>query len=196
MLISEFLIIFAAILAASALLSYTVKRIRLLYVIHRLKRIDGVTVEICSYPSFFAPRPTRRIAARISVGGRCYAVRIFNGVSGAHSVHLASPKFASVSIKSASVTKARIFGRQVSAVKLEGGATHFARTVIMKPEGDREGDVPVMLFNPAPRELTYVTPEKNSIRVAFTGDTVMGMRIFTRSTFENFIDRSSRGFYT
>ncbi len=196
MLISEFLILIATIVAASVILTYTVKRLKLLYTVSCLGKIDGVHVEIDSYLSFFIPRPTRTAAARVTVGDKVYSVRIFNGISASHSVHFASRKFASVSIKTPGATKARIFGRHVSAVKMDSGSAHFARTVIMPPMQDEGCLIPVIIFNPAPRELTYVTPEKNSIKVAFTGDTVMGVRIFTRSTFANFIDRSSRGFYT
>ena len=52
--------------------------------------------------------------------------------------------------------------------------------------------VPVLLFNPAPKELSYVTREKTSINVAFTGDEVYGFRVFTVSTFVIYVDRATR----
>ena len=52
--------------------------------------------------------------------------------------------------------------------------------------------VPVLIFSPAPNEVSYVTETKNSIRVAFSGDRVYGARIFTASTFLTIADREYR----
>lgn len=51
---------------------------------------------------------------------------------------------------------------------------------------------PVLIFNPAPGEVSYVTEEKTSIKGAFTGDSVLGTLIFTSSTFPAFAERELR----
>lgn len=50
----------------------------------------------------------------------------------------------------------------------------------------------ILLFSPAPYEVSYVTEERSTIRLAFTGDELYGYRIFTPSTFVTFIDREKR----
>ena len=196
MLVSEFLVIAAVIYAAISVTKYLFRRIRLYITIKSLSKTEGVYVHIESILPFLLPKTSRMPAAVVSVWGRTYAVRIFNSISGAHTVHFASPKFVSVSVKAPGATKARIFGRRVTAVKLDSESAYFARTVILPEMTDTVCDETIMIFNPAPRELTYVTREKSSVRVAFSGDTLMGMRVFTRKTFANFIDRASRGFFT
>ena len=52
--------------------------------------------------------------------------------------------------------------------------------------------VPVWIFNPAPGEVSLVTEEKTSIKLAFTGDTVYGEQIFTASTFAAYAERVFR----
>ena len=59
-------------------------------------------------------------------------------------------------------------------------------------ELSRKKIVPVLIFNPAPHDVTYVTPEKNKVVAAFTGDTVYTEKIYTASTFVTFADRYAR----
>jgi len=44
----------------------------------------------------------------------------------------------------------------------------------------------------APGELSYVSKEKTSVKIAFTDDEVYGMKVFTSSTFASYADRMSR----
>ena len=52
--------------------------------------------------------------------------------------------------------------------------------------------VPILVFNPAPSNLTYVSDEKTSIKLAFTGDEFRGIKIFTGTSAANFLEREAR----
>ena len=52
--------------------------------------------------------------------------------------------------------------------------------------------VPVLILNPAPNEVSYVTEKKTSIKVAFTGDEVYGQKIFTATSFVSYAERMKR----
>jgi hypothetical protein len=51
--------------------------------------------------------------------------------------------------------------------------------------------VPILVFNPAPSNLTYVSDEKTSIKLAFTGDSFRGIKIFTGTSAANFLEREA-----
>ena len=194
MTITEFILLLILLWVIVSLVCFSVKRIRLLVSVLKLGKINGVSVEIISYLAFIAPKPLKTPAARITVRDKTYSVRIFNGKGALYATHIANERYAVVFLKSAGAPKVRFFGRRHVRVTQMKSSVYFPRTVIMPPREENE-DIPVMIFNPAPRELTYVTPEKNSIRVAFTGDSVNGEMIFTMGTFARYIDRDSRGFF-
>ncbi len=193
MTVTEF-ILWAILLALAVIfIVYVAKRIRLMFSILSLGKIEGVSTQDLYPPAFFSPNVTKRPAVLVKVRDKCYAVRIFNGKNSFHAVHVANEKYASVFLKSAGAVKVRRLGRKVIR-HVQDATVYFPRTVIL-PQNEQSECIPVLLFNPAPREVTYVTPEKTSIKAAFTGDKVNGNLIFTRSTFERFIDRDSRGFF-
>ena len=182
------LIVIAALLLLRAV-TFLIERSRLLISVLGLSSIDGVTVRIDFGIAFFLPWVTRRTAATVTVGAKRYAIRLFNGRSSMHAVHIASPEYAAVYIKGDGDTG---LGNQLS---YSSSGVHIPRCVYMPPRIIREGDIPVTVLCPAPSELTYVTEAKTSVRIALTGDLVGAERIFTRRTLERFIDRDSRGFY-
>ena len=52
--------------------------------------------------------------------------------------------------------------------------------------------IKVIILSPEPLDLTYVTKEKTSIKIAFSGDEVNGQRVFTAKNFAIFADRENR----
>ena len=191
MTLLEFAIIVGALIVSYKILFFTVKRTRLLITVMRLAKLPGVTLEDTRPLVFFSPFVSRKPVTRVKVYSKFYAVRLFSGKSSLYAVHIASREYAAVFMKSGGATKARRIGRSLKAVN-EGSRVYFPRTVIMKPMQALPDDKEIMLFSPAPRELTYVSEKRTSIKIAFTGDEVYGMKIFTNSTFINFIDRSTR----
>lgn len=194
MTLLELAIIIAALIAVYKMAVFEWKRISLLICVLKLRRLDGTEVEICNVFAALLPIITRKPVYRVKVYSKSYAVRLFSGKSYLHAVHIVNREFAAVFMKSGGAVKVRRFVRSMRAVH-EDSRVYFPRTVIMKPMEKNPDDTEVMIFSPAPRELTYVSESRTSIKVAFTGDEVYGMKVFTKTTFANFIDRDTRGFY-
>ena len=191
MRVIEFIIILAALIIIFRLIRFTAKRLSLLISIMKLGNIEGVRIECVRYLYFFAPGITKAPVCKISVRGKTYSVKLFHGKGHTHAAHIVNAEYASLFMKSAGAVKVRRFVRSMRAVH-EEARVYFPKTVFIPKWETESGEIPVLLFSPAPRELTYVSPERTSINVAFTGDEVYGMKIYTRTTFSNFIDRSSR----
>ena len=191
MTLLELAIIIICIVLIYKVIHFTLKRLFLFLSVMRLSRIAGISLEELRPLAFFYPRVTKKPVVRVKIFGCSYAVRLFSGKSSLYAVHIANREYAAVFMKSGGAVKVRRFVRSMRAVH-EGSRVYFPRTVIMKPIECRPDEREVMIFSPAPRELTYVTEKRTSIKVAFTGDEIYGMKIFTKTTFSNFVDRESR----
>lgn len=191
MTLLELTIIIILIVYAYKIIRFMAKRLFLFLSVLRLSRIAGISLEELRPLAFFYPRVTKKPVVRVKIFGCSYAVRLFSGKSSLYAVHIANREYAAVFMKSGGAVKVRRFVRSMRAVH-EGSRVYFPRTVIMKPIECRPDEREVMIFSPAPRELTYVTEKRTSIKVAFTGDEIYGMKIFTKTTFSNFVDRESR----
>lgn len=194
MTLLELTIVIILIYAAYKIIFFETKRISLLLSVLKLRRLPGTEVEICNIFAALLPVITKKPVYRVKVYSKSYAVRLFSGKNYLHAVHIVNREFAAVFMKSGGAIKVRRFVRSMRAVH-EDSRVYFPRTVMMKPMEKNPDDTEVMIFSPAPRELTYVSENRTSIKVAFTGDEVYGMRVFTKTTFSNFIDRDTRGFY-
>ena len=193
MTILEFIILTLMIYLTVKLICYTVARVRLYFSVLALGSISGVSLVSLSPVAFILPFVTKRAAAYVSVRDKTYAIRIFNGRGMAYAAHIASARYATVFMKSGTVARARRV-RDGFRTVAEGSRVYRAKTLLL-PDMTEPGVTPLLVFVPEPRELTYVTKKRTSIRVAFVGDEVFGIRVFTKRTLVSFIDRDSRGFY-
>jgi len=189
-LLELFLIITLAFILALAI-RFLIKRISLLHGILSLGKTEGVELESINYLAFFIPKITKRAAFTVRVGRRTFTVRLFSGKGKGHAVHMASEEYAATYMKSGGAVTVKNTPRGKVAIE-DSARVYFPRTVIMPTEELRQSEGSVIIFSPAPRELTYVTPAKTAIEVALTGDEVFGSRVFTKTTFINYIDRLSR----
>ena len=194
MTLLELAIIIILIYALYKMIVFLLKRLALFITVTSLGRLAGVWVTDLRPFAFFSPFISEYPVARVKVYQKAYAIRLFSGKDYLHVVHLANREFAAVFLKSGGATKVRRFVRSMRAVR-EASRVYFPRTVIIKPIKSDPDDTEIMIFSPAPRELTYVTESRTSIAVAFTGDEIYGRKIFTKTTFKNYIDRDTRGFY-
>lgn len=127
-----------------------------------------------------------------------YLIRLYSGGGDFSSVHFVNEKYSAVYIQVKGAS--RVHRARVNTPSLTGGINIGTRVYILPefkvPEdiSKRRGlrVVKVFLLNPAPSAMTYVTEEKTSIQIAFTGDEFYGMKVFTASTFVNHADRESR----
>ena len=193
MTLLEFSLIVISIMIIVKIFLFTKRRLSLLHAVLKLKKIDPVGVQITNFSALLSKKVTKKPFAKVTVGSKTYAVRLFNGKGFKHAAHIVNERYASVFLKTGGATKVRTLARR-AIVTHEAARVYFPRTVFL-PEIENDGEIPVLLFTPAPRELTYVTEERTSIKAAFTGDEVFGFKVFTKTTFANFIDRDSRGFF-
>lgn len=194
MTLVEFAIIIAALIVIIKIFLFAKRRLSLLFSILSLKKIDTVTVHITNFFALVSKKVTKKPFAKITVGDKIYAIRLFNGKGHSHAAHIVNESFASVFLKTGGAVKVRTLSRHAFAVK-EAARVYFPRTVFLPDTAGYPDEIPILIFSPSPRELTYVTAERTSIKAAFTGDEIFGFKVFTKTTFANFIDRDSRGFF-
>ena len=194
MTLIEFALIVLALTIVIKVFLFTKRRLSLLFSIKKLSKIDTVEVEITNPYAILSKKVARKPFAKIKVRDKIYAVRLFNGKGFSHAAHIVNESYATVFMKTGGAVKVRMFVRKVAAVH-EAARVYFPRTVFLPDTTNESGEIPILLFSPSPRELTYVTKERTSIKAAFTGDEIFGVKVFTKTTFANFIDRDSRGFF-
>ena len=194
MTLIEFAMIITEIIIVTKIFLFTKRRLSLLISVLKLNKIETVSVKITNPIAVFSKRVTKKPFAKVTVGYKTYAVRLFNGKGHSHAAHIVNSSFASVFLKTGGAVKVRTLARHAFAVN-EASRVYFPRTVFLPDTSSDKEENEILLFSPSPRELTYVTAERTSIKAAFTGDEVFGFKVFTKTTFANFIDRDSRGFY-
>ncbi len=205
MRILEVLIFIIALVILYKLTAYFTRRIRGILRIKSLRKGCGLTVKFLRSPilSFFRVGASPDIA--VEIGDDIYLLRIINGKGASRHLHFASKSFY-VTFSSMRITLGALLnvGRKYKVTKGSGYQTTSNHSVKIlkeldipeeykiKNEFDNRKIIPVLLLNPAPQEVNYVTEERTSIKAAFEGDMVYGQRIFTASTFEIFADRAKR----
>ena len=173
------------------------KRISLLKRIYSLKR--SCNAKITLHKSPFRPmwRATADPDMTIEILDTVYLVRIYSGGGSLHSVHFASEKFSCVYLRLRPSQRSP-HGTGASSLAMSSGINLSAKVHVIDPlavptvEADGKRYVRVIIFNPAPGVLSYVTPEKTSIKIAFTGDDLWGVKVFTDFTFIRYAERMMR----
>ncbi len=108
-------------------------------------------------------------------------------------VHFASPEYI-VSFRRFKFVL--VFGHSSFAISHgyvhQDGFNYGCRVRIMPPHNhvmtvEGKKNIDVYLFNPTPHTVSYVTPEKTSIRMARVDAEIFGNRVFTGSTFYEYI---------
>ena len=195
--IIRYILIALCIYLCIRLLYFLYKRARMLIKIYSLRKECNAKISLHRIP--FLPMWIRSEKPDITVEilDTVYCIRLYSGISGNRYVHFCDKEY-SVAYKSVRtmVTPARAAVAKVapSAVKISYSAGGRVRIIkqMCCPEANKKRVVRVLLFSPAPHEVSYVTEEKSTIKLAFTGDELYGYRIFTPSTFVIFADRERR----
>ena len=191
--IIQLLLTVAVIVFVIGVCNQLYRRIYLVRVIKRISLIEGVSARWLENPFVSLIRLSETPEILVTVYDDTYLIRLYNGVGGGNAVHFATEKFTVCysRIKTAVYTPKR--GRLFTLRGFNVGARVKVMPDLRIPEGLCPSEyTEVILFNPAPTEVSYVVKEKTSIKVAFTGDAIFGRRIFTTSTFEIFVDREAR----
>ncbi len=174
------------------------RRLSLHIKIMRMGRLGDVEVRTLRSPLSSLLKITDKPSYSVRVNGVVYYVRVYNGVGAGKVVHFASERY---TVRFTRLVTAS-YSHSRGGKRLHGfsrGVSVGSKVIILPPLSVPQ-DHPaglaaceVMIFNPAPGEVSYVTEERTRIEVAFTGDEIYGTKIFTKKTFATFIDRVSRG---
>ena len=178
-------------------LSWFIKRTIFIFNIYSLKKLCNATITLQTFPY----RPMWAVSEgediRIEIGNTVYLVRIYSGGGGMSSVHFANKNYSCVYLRLRAANRAPQ-GTGANSLAMSGGVNISSKVICLPdfpvPEGE-SGDkrlVRVLLLNPAPSVLSYVTDEKTSIRIAFTGDEMYGIKVFTPDAFLRFAERMKR----
>ena len=195
--IVELLIVIFLIWLSFTVLSLIWARTRLVGKINRLKVDASAQITYNRLPHISLLRLSRTPDLTVRAGNTLYLVRLYNGGGIDKVVHFASPDFTVKfsRMKTASYTSRSRGGTVFSRLGFSVGARviPISRLDTSRYEWEKGVKVvPVLIFSPAPGEVSFVTEEKTSIMVAFTGDEIYGTRIFTVSTFVSYVERAYR----
>ena len=198
-IINVLLFIIACVLLVR-FVGWTYKRIRMIRKLKRLVKEHDGELRFLKFPflpnAFTSEKPD--ISVRIL--DTVYLIRLYSGGGFTKFVHFASPNY---SVRYSRVKTGRfvINGRIRSRfITFADSAFNVGTKVIILPNFPIPTDdrfygknlVRVLLFNPAPNEVSFVTEQKTSIRTAFLGDEMYGIKVFTGSGFIAYADRETR----
>jgi hypothetical protein len=138
------------------------------------------------------PRP-RKGAITLKILDTVYTLRLYSGGSGVKSVHFLDRRYSVICTRTAigvpAVSRLRGKARLITTDSLNLGARVC---VLDAPDESAEGTVEVILFNPAPMEVSYVDGTGSSVKLAFAGDEMHGKLVFTLSSFISYAERRYR----
>lgn len=182
------------------------KRIFLVTKLKELKKTSDAKIKYHTLPFFSLLRFSEKPEITVEIGNRVYLIRLIGASSKHRRVHFASPEY-TVTTKGRRFTsgvrmvyagratiRRRAVKVQAQSLPQKIGKVRLLPKLKIQNEEQLRGKtaVPVLIFNPAPHDVTYVTPEKNRVLAAFTGDKVYDHTIFTASTFVIYAERYER----
>lgn len=194
----EIIIIITAAVLGYKFFTWFSKRTTLLRRLSRLKREQNanITLHSFAYKPIWLTKSTPDIT--VELGNTIYAIRVYSGIGGARSVHFANEEY-SCNYLRFRVSARSPQGSGANSLSMTPGVNLSAKVYRLPPlkvpdeyYGMGKRVVPVMILNPAPSVLSYVTDEKTSIKIAFTGDEMHGMKVFTADSFVRYAERMKR----
>ena len=179
---------------------WTSRRIKCCIKLASLKKICDAKIRYNRFPLLPMSIQSENADIEVEILDTVYLIRLYSGGGITKFVHFASPKYSVRFSKFKTgrfVVNGRIRSRFVTFA--DSAFNVGTRVSIHKdfpiPDLDRfygKKIERVLLFAPAPNEVSYVSEEKTSIKTAFSGDLMYGMRIFTASGFVAYADRQTR----
>ncbi len=172
------------------------KRVFLLVKLYSLKKECGAKITLHTFPLLPALCKRSRPDITVEILDTVYYIRLYSGVNSSKTVHFANERFSvifsklHIMMRASGRAAARRAGPTLTASFNTGGRVRVMKPLEIPKTPKRA--VKVMMFSPAPNEVSYVTDEKTSIRLAFTGDELYGYKVFTASTFAIYAEREAR----
>jgi hypothetical protein len=183
---------------------YVVKRVKAIRSLNALRSMPGARVKFLRSPFASLFRLSENPDAVVDVGETVFLIRFLSGRGGHIFMHFASPEYM-VTFAKNRLTLGSVMQLGKKYKHTPGGDRTTSRHSVkilpklkipaeyeVDPSFDSRKVVPVLILNPAPNEVSYVTEQKNSIKAAFTGDLVYGQKIFTSTTFTKHAEREAR----
>ncbi len=179
---------------------WTYKRSAMIVKLYRLVKEYSGEIKFLRFPYLPNLFTSEKPDISVKILDTVYLIRLYSGGSRHSLVHFADEKYSVRYIKMASkwVAYRGFFGRS-AMVDVAHAFTVGAKVFMLPPmklsdEYEKSGltTEKILLFNPSPNAVSYVTPEKTRIKLAFTGDEMNGMKIFTGSSFVAYADRQTR----
>ena len=192
--IIKLLLIVAVICLSLRAIVFIAKRVLMLVKIHSLKKLCNAKISLHRFP--FSPFLSRgkKPDITIEILDTVYCIRLYSGISSNRFVHFVDERYSVVYKKvRAMVMPSRAASKIGKGVRLSystGGHVNVMQQMSYD-SGGRECQM-ILLFSPAPYEVSYVTEEKSTINLAFTGDRLYQYLIFTPSTLAVYLDREKR----
>ena len=189
-----------ALLYTLRLLTWLWRRIGLCLKLARLKKMCGAKITYQRFPFLLTALMSEKADITVEILDTVYLIRLYSGGGITKFVHFASPKY---SVRYSKIKTGRfvVNGRIRSRfITFADSAFNVGTKVLILPDFPIPTDdrfygkriERVILFNPAPADVTFVTEAKTSIQTAFTGDDMYGMKIYTASSFVAHADRETR----
>ena len=197
--ILEFALFILAVYLTLRIVSLIISRVRAVRKIRSLIKMAGAEVTFSKEFLFSHFRVSKSPDATVTLGKRIYLIRFLSGRSALSFVHFASERFVTVYSKFRfSISSLLLRKRSGSAGYAQDTSRQKVYVIpkltpqVSKKDFDGREVIEVIILDPEPSEVTFVTEGKTSIRAAYTGDTVLGRMIFTPETFTIYADRRER----
>lgn len=195
--ILEFILIIIGLWLLFCVVFILWRRGKLYRKINRMRKELGAEVRYIKAPFLSLFRISKTPEITVKLGNKLYLIRTFMGGGIGKVVHFASEEWVVrfSRLRASGYVKRRVGERIVNARSGFAVGTKVFRVPKLDLSEFGASDleiIPVMIFNPAPGAVSYVTEEKTAILDAFTGDSVLGTLIFTSSTFPIYAERELR----
>ena len=189
-----FVLLVACLYLLYKLTCFITKRILLLVRLGSLKKSCKAKIGLHTF--IFKPMliKSKKPDITVQILDTVYRIRLYSGGGISKFVHFANRKYSVIHSRLKLRGYAQRVGFGTSVITRQMLPVRSKVRLVSDIERKEEGKnvVDVLLFNPAPAEVSYVSEERNTIKLAFTGDEMYGYRIFTASTFARFAERQYR----
>lgn len=197
-----YIVVTAVILNAVFVIS---KRIKAVRKILKLKGECGAKIRFYRFPlsSFF--KLSKKPDLSVELKDKIYLIRFINGKGRFKHLHFASEEFFVTYSKPIFALSGFFHTKGRYIITENAGYSNTSRrSVKILPkleipkevndlcENEGKKAAPVLIFNPAPREISYVAEKKTSVRYVYFGDKIFDAMLFSPSSFVTYADRSKR----
>ena len=199
--IINFLLLILAIVLITRLTLWLRKRIILVLKLNRLVSRHNGELKFLRSPFLPTSMNSEKADVYVKILNTVYLIRLYSGGNKHHMVHFVSERFSVRYMKMAMRMLASTRRRGTGIAYADAGKAFTVRSKVFvaKPMvvPDELSRAPlhtemILLFNPAPHAVSYVSSEGTDIKVALTGDEVFGMKIYTGSSFIEYADVQAR----